>query len=287
MSGEFLQLVSSSYFFMKPAPVIFHQASPPPHLQQYVQAFWHAEGSGALTLGAIADGCPGLVFHQTEQGLLWGEQKKKLSSFFLYGQTTRLSKMQTGGAFRMAGVMFYPHVMKILFGFNASEVTDDCVDLLLLSGDEGKELVIQLEDSFDKSALYKLIGNYLSNIIYRKKITHDTIIQNAVIQLMQSNGDVNLKQLQQSLFITERTFERRFEQYVGIPAKLFARVCRFQASLQQLRNGQYDKLSDIAFNNGYSDQSHFIRAFKQFSGYSPVEFTNKNKAEEVSLLLIR
>jgi hypothetical protein len=72
MSGEFLQLVSSSYFFMKPAPVIFHQASPPPHLQQYVQAFWHAEGSGALTLGAIADGCPGLVFHQTEQGLLPG-----------------------------------------------------------------------------------------------------------------------------------------------------------------------------------------------------------------------
>ncbi len=77
--------------------------------------------------------------------------------------------MQTGGAFRMAGVMFYPHVMKILFGFNASEVTDDCVDLLLLSGDEGKQLVTQLEDSFDKSALYKLIGNYLSNIILPEK----------------------------------------------------------------------------------------------------------------------
>ncbi|RZS72250.1 helix-turn-helix transcriptional regulator [Pseudobacter ginsenosidimutans] len=273
---------------MKPLPpVTFHHSSPPPHLQQYVQAFWHAEGTGALTLGTIADGCPGLVFHQTERGLLWGEQKKKLSSFFLYGQTTKLSKMQTGGAFRMTGVIFYPHVMKILFGFNASEVTDDCVDLLLLSGDEGKELVHKMEDCADKNVLYCHINNYLSNIIYKKKITHDTVIQNAVIQLMQSNGDVSLKQLQQSLFITERTFERRFEQYVGISAKLFARVCRFQASLQQLRNGEYEKLSDIAFNNGYADQSHFIRAFKQFSGYSPVEFTNENKVEEVSLLLIR
>lgn len=272
---------------MSPSPVTFHHTAPPPQLQQYVQAFWHAEGTGALTLGAIADGCPGMVFHQTDRGLLWGDQKKKLSSLFLYGQTTRLGKMQTGGAFRMTGVMFYPHVMKILFGFNASEVTDDCVDLLLLSGNEGKELVMKMEDTNNKPALYQLIANYLSNIIYKKEITHDTVIQNAVIQLMQSNGDVSLKQLQESLYVTERTFERRFEQYVGISAKLFARVCRFQASLQQLRTGQYEKLSDIAFNNGYADQSHFIRAFKQFSGYSPVAFTNEKKEEEVSLLLIR
>ncbi len=71
---------------MKPAQVIFHQAPPPPQLQQYVQAFWHAEGSGALTLGAIADGCPGLVFHQTEHGLLWGEQKKNYPASFFTGK---------------------------------------------------------------------------------------------------------------------------------------------------------------------------------------------------------
>ncbi|MBO9633372.1 MAG: helix-turn-helix transcriptional regulator [Chitinophagaceae bacterium] len=274
---------------MKPSTpqVSFHHMPPPPHLQQYVQAFWHAEGDGTLVLGAIADGCPGLVFQQTDSGLLWGDVKKKLSSLFLYGQTTRLGKMQTGGSFRMTGVMFYPHVMKVLFGFNASEVTDDCVDLLLFSGDAGKELVRKMEDTTDRSELYNLVDTYLSDLIYKQKITQDTIIQNAVIQLMQSNGDISLKQLQQSLFVTERTFERKFEQYVGIPAKLFARVCRFQASLQQLRSGEYDKLSDIAFNNGYSDQSHFIRAFKQFSGYSPVEFTNEKKAEEISLLLIR
>lgn len=268
-------------------PVRFHHALPPPHLQQYVQAFWSAEGSGALTLGAIADGCPGLVFHQTDRGLLWNNGTKKLSSFFLYGQTTRLNKMQTGGDFRMAGVMFYPHVMKILFGFNASEITDDCVDLLLLAGPEGKELVHKMEDTFNPDGMYAHIDKYLSDIVCKKKITHDTLVQNAVIQLMQANGDVNLKQLQQSLFITERTFERRFEQYVGISAKLFSRVCRFQASLQQLRAGQYEKLSDIAFNNGYADQSHFIRTFKQFTGYSPEAFNSKENAEQVSMMLIR
>lgn len=273
---------------MQPTPPVrFHSALPPPHLQQYVQAFWSAEGTGTLTLGAIADGCPGLVFHQTDRGLFWNDGAKKLSSFFLYGQTTHLNKMQTGGDFRMAGVMFYPHVMKILFGFNASEITDDCVDLLLLAGPEGKELVQKMEDTFAPAGMYAHIDKYLSNVLYKKKITHDTIVHNAVIQLMQSNGDVNLKQLQQSLFITERTFERRFEQYVGISAKLFSRVCRFQASLQQLRAGKYEKMSDIAFNNGYADQSHFIRAFKQFTGFSPVEFNSKENADQISLMLIR
>ncbi len=44
MSGDLLQLVSSSYLFMKPAPpVIFHPDASAPHLQQYVRAFWHAK----------------------------------------------------------------------------------------------------------------------------------------------------------------------------------------------------------------------------------------------------
>ncbi|NML19568.1 helix-turn-helix transcriptional regulator [Pseudoflavitalea sp. G-6-1-2] len=271
---------------MKPtkSPVSFHTAAPPPHLQQYVQAFWSASGPAAHTLGAIADGCPGLVFHQTEKGLLWGDDTKQLSSLFLYGQTTKLGRLQTGGAFRMCGVMFYPHVMKLLFGFNASEITDDCIDLLLLSGPEGKQLVAQLEETFDLQEQYNLIGAHLSNIIYKKKVSQDTVIQNAVIQLMQSNGDLPLKQLQKSMYITERTFERRFEQYVGISAKMFSRVCRFQAALQQLKSGHFTKLSDIAFTHGYSDQSHFIRSFKQFTGISPVEFYRKETPENVSLL---
>jgi hypothetical protein len=53
--------------------------------------------------------------------------------------------------------------------------------------------------------------------------------------------------LQETLGLPERSFERKFKQCVGISLKLFSRICRFQASLNQLRNDDYYKLSDIAF----------------------------------------
>jgi AraC-like DNA-binding protein len=55
---------------------------------------------------------------------------------------------------------------------------------------------------------------------------------------------------------------------------LFARICRFQASLNQIRNNDYCRLSDIAYENEYADQSHLIRAFKEFAGISPNKYQN-------------
>ena len=72
--------------------------------------------------------------------------------------------------------------------------------------------------------------------------------------------------------MSERNFERKFREYVGISPKLFSRICRFQSSLKQLQESNYEKLSDIAFENNFSDQSHFIRTFKEFAGFSPNQF---------------
>jgi len=74
------------------------------------------------------------------------------------------------------------------------------------------------------------------------------------------------------LLLSEKSFERKFKQGVGISPKLFSRICRFQAALNQLRNNHYRKLSDVAYENGYADQSHFIRAFKEFAGFSPQQY---------------
>jgi len=54
--------------------------------------------------------------------------------------------------------------------------------------------------------------------------------------------------------------------------KLLTRIIRFQAALKQLRNHSFSRLSDIAFEQEYADQSHFIRAFKEFAGDTPNRF---------------
>jgi hypothetical protein len=71
-------------------------------------------------------------------------------------------------------------------------------------------------------------------------------------------------------FIT-RQFQRRFKQLSGFPLKLYARIIRFGAAMQRYGNN-FRSLTDIAYECGYYDQSHFIHDFKEFSGYHPKQY---------------
>lgn len=50
--------------------------------------------------------------------------------------------------------------------------------------------------------------------------------------------------------------------------KEYGRIARFQRALRMMQLGASD-YADIAYANGYSDQSHFIREFRHFSGMTP------------------
>jgi AraC-like DNA-binding protein len=78
--------------------------------------------------------------------------------------------------------------------------------------------------------------------------------------------------LLKKLNTNERTLQRLFKKYIGISPVQFRRLSQFQDAFQQLRKNEYDKLSDIAFEHGYADQSHFTRSFREFINLSPNEY---------------
>jgi AraC-like DNA-binding protein len=185
--------------------------------------------------------------------------------------------MNAEGKFRIIGLHFYPHVMKSLFGFHANELTDTCVDLSLLPDISNMNLTEQLLNTHTVEKQIHIISEYLLHIIKKNNVQVDELMHFAIRHLIKSNGEVQLRELQRILNLSERTFERKFEQYVGISPSLFARICRFQSSLNQLKNKNYFKLSDVAYDNSYSDQPHFIRSFKEFSGQSPSKFQKQSQ----------
>jgi AraC-like DNA-binding protein len=242
-------------------------------LKPYVRHFWHVEGQSTVTIKALADGCPGIVFQQADGGTLLN-QEKKLSTVFLYGQTVKPVELTAVGKFRMIGLYFHPHVMKPIFGLDANELTDTCLDLTLLPDAGSRNLADRLLNAPAVEAQLGLLSSYLLGFLRAngQRLRVDEILQSAVRHLVSTSGSASMRELQRDFGLSERTFERRFTQYVGIPPKLFARICRFQATLHQLTRGDYELLSDAAYDNGYADQSHFIRSFREFSNLSPLEF---------------
>lgn len=70
---------------------------------------------------------------------------------------------------------------------------------------------------------------------------------------------------------SQRQFVRLFSQAVGLTPRLYVRVQRFQKALRLMQR-QRPSLAEVAFEAGYSDQPHFNRDFRDFSGLTPEQY---------------
>ncbi|MGZ5220708.1 MAG: helix-turn-helix domain-containing protein, partial [Chitinophagaceae bacterium] len=70
--------------------------------------------------------------------------------------------------------------------------------------------------------------------------------------------------------------ERKFVSAIGLSPKQLSRVVRLQATLKMLEQQNFGSLTSLAYENGYYDQAHFIKDFKEFTGTSPKFFFSEN-----------
>lgn len=252
---------------------------PPDYLKNYVRYFWALESNADCTTDrkfrAMADGCPGMIFQQADYGCLY-QENKKLPETFLFGQSTGYYELFLTGKFNTIGVYFQPNALQSVFGLNAELLTNTCIDIDQMERKENYYLSEQLSETTSITEKINVLSSFLLSQISNNKLSDNRVMDFAMTQIMQSDGSITLSDLQQKIQLSERSLERKFKESLGISPKLFSRICRFQSSLKQLQNKGYDKLSDIAFENNYADQSHFIRSFKEFSGFSPYEYQKKS-----------
>ncbi|SHL92726.1 response regulator transcription factor [Mucilaginibacter sp. OK098] len=255
--------------------MLFQTIMPPPALQSVVRYFWTLEGSSEneqqKTFRTMADGCPGIIYQHADNGTFY-QQEKQLPELFLFGQTTRYAEISLAGTFNTVGIYFQPNALQCVFNENAEELTDLCVDINLLTNRHGFNLSNQLAEATSANKKVEILSAYLSSQLNRNNRKENSTMEYALNQIIQTKGNIDLGKLQSHLQLSERSFLRNFKQYTGIAPKLFSRICRFQSSLKQLRKTDYNKLSDIAYEQDYADQSHFIRSFKEFSGLSPNQY---------------
>lgn len=96
--------------------------------------------------------------------------------------------------------------------------------------------------------------------------------------LKQSNNPIRIAEFCQRHNIGLRQLERMYNKYIGVSASTYSTLNRFHNSLNQLLIQDYSKLSDLAFDNGYFDQMHFIKNFKRFAGDTPRGFAQQKNS---------
>ncbi|MEX1238253.1 MAG: chromate resistance protein ChrB domain-containing protein [Cyclobacteriaceae bacterium] len=87
-----------------------------------------------------------------------------------------------------------------------------------------------------------------------------------------TNLNLSLKELSQSLNVHPTYLSRKFSKYFDdLSFGDYLRKMRIEKAMELLKDPK-NSLADIAYLTGFSDQSHFNRIFKKFTGRSPAEF---------------
>ena len=91
-------------------------------------------------------------------------------------------------------------------------------------------------------------------------------------RLVSSAGGVPIGSLAREVGWSHKHLISKFRQQIGLPPKTTARLLRFEHVWRRLGDARPAHWDRIAADGGYSDQSHLIRDFREFTGGSPAEF---------------
>lgn len=214
----------------------------------------------------FADGLVGLAWCRSNSQLLFNNFQPH--SLFLYGQTVKPLEMKYEGEFELIVFNFQPYAIRYLFGIDASSLTDGCLDFDNIN----KQLRFDLDAADGLEERMRIIVRYLMRVDSTRRHHTPEGITYATNAIMSKPGEISLSALQKEICMSERTFERQFLRTVGVTPSTFTRICRFNEAICTLKKKKYNSLSDVAYHAGYSDQSHFIRQFREFTQVTPGEF---------------
>jgi AraC-like DNA-binding protein len=220
----------------------------------------------------FADGRPGIMYIESAYDVYLNVDQCRLPDLFLYGQTVKPIEIKLQGSFRFIIFYLYPHVIRNLFRVDAHELTDSCINFAYLFSSEAKELEERIQETKDSNRKVELIAEFMLDLISKNNLLVEKDLDFATGTLFKTNGEKDLPSLQHTLNMTERTFQRKFQQHVGVSPKQFARIAKFNGLLMQLNSRKYQSLTDIAYEYGFADQSHFNRTFREFTGMTPKEY---------------
>lgn len=234
----------------------------------------------------VPDGCMEMIFHY---GDLYRQYHENGSSIiqprcFVIGQLTRPLEIETTGETGIFSVRFQPQGFLPFASIPIKEMANTAVPLQELFGKEGQEIEQKILTAQSTSERIKLIEAFLLNRLTDSE-TVDRIVRSTVETILTANGQLSVDELSKHTKVNRRQLERKFSSTIGLSPKQLSKTIRLQATLKLLLNKNFTSLTALAYQGEYYDQAHFIKDFKELTGFTPKEFY-QNKLKMTSLFIV-
>lgn len=245
-------------------------------LTEFVEKYWTLESeieNTPLKNTIVPDGTMKLIFHYGET---YKHHSKSgeitiLPKCFLIGQLTEPYIIEPVGATGSFVVQFKPNGFLPFATIPIKEMENTAIPLEKLFGQNGIKLEQKILNAKSTAERIQIIEFFLINLFTKKK-TIDNVVKSTIETILNSNGQFSVNEFAINNNINRRQLTRKLSSAIGLSPKQLSKTIRIQSTLKTLLNNEHKNLTDLAYENEYFDQAHFIRDFKEFTGLTPKEF---------------
>lgn len=139
-----------------------------------------------------------------------------------------------------------------------------------------RENLMTAESINDK---FLIIKNWLQSQIDESLAPSQSLLD--MLSVLQDNPFSKHGELIQNYPNTQKHLINQFKKYSGLSPKTLHKIIRFNSILQIINQSKEIKWTDIVYETGYTDQSHFIKEFQEFSGFNPSKYIKMGYNESI------
>lgn len=163
------------------------------------------------------------------------------------------------------GAQLHPGAAQLLFGASADEFSGRHArleDIWGAAAGVARERLLEANSPERQLAVFEAL---LAARLPQVRGLHPAVAQ-AIEQMATTN---NIHEVVKRSNYSHRHFIALFGQAVGLTPKVYCRLLRFQQALARMAAAGNVCWADLAMICGYSDQAHFNREFREFTGVAP------------------
>jgi AraC-like DNA-binding protein len=174
-------------------------------------------------------------------------------------------------ALELFAFMVKPGALKPLIGIPVSALGGQIIDLSLIWGKEAEILKEKIYLASPVEARIQILEEALIRRL-RGFPSMDFFVQDVALLIEKQGGRGSLEPVFEKTGYTQRQVLRKFDDWMGMGPKHYARIVRCANVVENLQLGKDQNWTGLARTHGYFDQTHLAVDFKKLLGQLPSGF---------------
>lgn len=253
--------------------MIYQELLPHSSLQPFINKFWYLEGvfphrrEKIFPLPYIH-----LIINLSKPYILYTdpglEKFVTFDSGFISGIQERFLVIENPKKVNNIGVEFKPFGLAAFINVSMNKIANKVIRLNGIFNDS-EFLASNIKGLTPKQSLNELHSFVLSKL---RKDSPDFSLTAKFDEIVANKPSITVQKAAVELGVTEKHLISEVKKYTGLTPKSLADIYNFQQVMRMIDKQKPKQWTNIAMQNDYYDQAHFIKVFKNFTGFTPTRY---------------